>query len=368
MNLTSLFKRLFVISFCLNIIIFSASAKEPSADTTQQQGVPFTGLTQTLSNLLKTRNPAGFVLGSYEVFPEDLIEKDMASIFDCDSVISRYLDEAGDWATYDMLSYEMSRAIESRFHYDDGYLYVIVSSDTTAGGMYFNISISRGRPVSLPVVLHASDTSFSASFDTSVTAIFNADIDLFVNAAQAIADSQSRATRVRINTFTFEISSDPDNEEFSDYDFCNDESEDGDFSPWIQNPPETIPFNIGGTQYCAAVRCFALYAKTYWYLNPADALSDFEDEGFSHTLTFEQIEKGDFSWGQSHLSSLMADMVMIPADEDWDSIAVSENRVEFEYIVDDLFDENSLEQISLCCDFRIKDGVTLRNKKYRLRP
>jgi hypothetical protein len=357
---------LFLFMVCLFPGHVSAAGEEQLTDTTRNQGVKFEGLTKTLASLLKTRTPRSIFVGAYEFSLENLIDDDIAAVFDCDSMVIQYLSEAGDWATYGMLSYEMSHLIERRFEYNDGYLYVNVFSDTTADGMYFNISINRGKPVSLPVVLHASDTSFSTSFDTTCMVVFNADIDLFVNAALAIADSQSRATRVRINTFTFEISSNPD-EEISPYDCFNSESESAD-STLIQNPPRVIPFDIEGMPYCAAARCFSIFARSFWYLSPADAGDYVVDEEISPTLTFEQIEKGDFIWEESHYSSLEAILVMIPADEEWDSLAASERRVEFQYTVDDLFDQNSLEEISLCCDFYINEGVTVRNRKYVHKP
>jgi hypothetical protein len=366
MTILSLPRCLFLYLVCLFPGIASAAGENQFSDTTRNQRVKYEGLTKTLANLIKIRTPRSFVIGAYEISPERLIDDNIAAVFDCDSVISQYLSAAGDGATYGMLSYEMSRAIESRFIYDDGYLYVNVISDTTANGMYFNISLTRGKPVSLPVVLHASDTSFSTSFDTTCTVVFNTDIDLYVNAALAIADSQNRATQVRINNLTFEISSDPD-EEFPP-DCFDGEDESDDFSALIQNPPRFIPFDLDGKPYCAAARCFSMVAKTYWYLSPADASDDVVDEGLSHTLTFEQIENGNFRWSESHYSSLEADLIMLPIDEDWDSLSVSENRAEFQYVVDDLFSESSTEQISLCCNFWIGEGVTARNRKYVFKP
>jgi hypothetical protein len=356
-------KYLFLLVICLIPGVVSAGSIEQPSDTTRNQGMKFEGLTKTLANLLKNRTPQSIVVGAYEISLESLIDDDIAAVFNCDSVIMQYLSAAGDGATYGMLSYEMSRVIESRFIFEDGYLYVNVFSDTTADGMYFNISITRGKPVSLPVVLCASDTSFSTSFDTACTVVFNADIDLFVNTDLAIADSQSRATQVRINTFTVEISSNPE-KDFLDDDRCNSESESDDFSALMQNPSKVIPFDRDGKRYNAAALCFSIYAKSFWYLSPAGADYFVVDDGISHTLTFEQIEKGDFIWGESHYSSLDVVMVMIPAEEEWDSLPVSENRAKFQYAVDDLFDEKSLEQISFCCDFYIREGLTTRGKKY----
>ena len=58
---------------------------------------------------------------------------------------------------------------------------------------------------------------------------------------------------------------------------------------------------------------------------------------------------------------------MIPAEEPWDSLVFAEKSNEFSYSVDNLFDDEGLEQISLCCDYLVKDGVTVRNKKFVLK-
>jgi hypothetical protein len=379
---TSLF-RLSAISFLLVSGILQSSAKGQAPDTMQQPGVKFTGLTQTLTNLLKTRTQKSFILGEYEIFLEDLIDDDVSGVFDCDSVVIQYLSTTDVVPTYEGLTYEMSSFIESRFVYDDGYLYVNILADTTKDGMYFNISVTRGKPIRLPVVLQASDTSFSTSFDTTLTAVFNADIDLYVNVEMANAGEESRATRVRINTFSFEITTHPD-EDFTYIDCYDSEQEESeDFYELIGDSSKFIPFETGGIQYCAVPRCFSIYAKTYWYLNPddeehveyeegVDTELTFEqieyEEGVNPALTFEQIEKGAFRWDESHLGYVKADLLMLPADEEWDSLLLSKNHTEFQYIVDDLFDEFSLEQISLCCGIDVHNGVTVRNKKYVLKP
>lgn len=66
----------------------------------------------------------------------------------------QYLSDEEGNATYGML-YEMSRNIESRLTNEDRFLYVDVMSDTTASGMFFNITVTMTRPVSIPVVFNA---------------------------------------------------------------------------------------------------------------------------------------------------------------------------------------------------------------------
>jgi len=308
------------------------------------------------------------MLGDYEIFPEDLVDNDIAGLFNCDSAIIKYISEPGGEATYEMLAYEISRDIESRFVYEEGFLHVNAFSGETDEGMYVNISLTREKPVSIPVVLNASDSSFSTSFDTTCRVVFEASIDLFLDAGMALADSQSQAMQVRINTFTFEITSAPD-EDYTYEDCYGLELGPGDgYSSLVENPPVFIPFEIKGRQYTAAPRCFSLNAKTYWHLVPADPESYSYEEGESPVLTYEQIERGDFTWEHWPISSLKVNLVMLPAEEDWNTLEDSENTAEFEYIVDDLFDENSLEQISLCCNLWYVEGVTLRGKKHVLKP
>jgi len=361
--------RMFKTSLLILIFIIRSSCpvcgNDQLPDTTRSKGVPFTGLTKTLASLLNTRTPQTILLGTYEIDPEKLVDDDLGRVFDCDSVINRYLSDAEENVTYGMLSYEMSRTIESRFTNEDGFLYVNVMSDTTATGLFFNISVNMSSPAHIPVMFSASDSSFSTAFDTTCTLEFTADIDLFVDAGLALRDSASRATSLRVNTFTVELYSVPWDE--FEYHGCFDCSWDEiDCQDLSEDPQRLFSFIMDGKNYNATPECFILYAKTFWYLSPADAPGFMEDEQTAHTLTFEEIEKGEFIWEESHLSALESVIVMMPATERWDSLPVSENRGLFQYTVDDLFDRESLEQIWLHSDFTINENVSLRTGRYSL--
>jgi hypothetical protein len=341
------------------------SANDQLPDTTRNTGVPFTGLTKTLANLLKIRTPETILLGAYEIDPEKLIDDDLAEVFDCDSVIMQYLSDEEEIATYEMLSYEMRQTIESRLTNEESFLYVDVMSDTTASGMFFNITVNMSRPVSIPVVFNASDSSFYTAFDTTCTVEFNADIDLFVDAELALKDSASRATTIRINNFTTELYSVPW-DEFEYYECFDCDWDSINYSALTEDSLKVIPFIINDIPFNASEVCFVLYAKTFWYLSPSDPNSYFTDEGETPVLSFEQIEKGEFNWEKSHLSALETAMVMIPATGSRDSLEASENRAIFQYTVDDLFDRESLEQIGLHSDSYINEGATLRTSRYLL--
>ncbi len=354
--------RLFLTVLLLAHGVVSAAENLQPADTTRQQGVKYVGLTKTLTSLLNTRPSSTILLGANEISLENLVDDNIAAVFDCDSAAGVYLSEAGDEATYEMLAYEMSKMIESQFVYEDGYLYVNVLPEAYGDSMHFNISINRGLEIAVPVLFNASDSSFTTAFDTTCTLEFNADIDLFVDAGLAMQDPASRATSIRINTFTVELYTIPW-DDFVYYDCFDCDLDEIDYQALTEEPPGLFPFMIDGRQCNAAHRCFVLYAKSFWYLNPAEAPPYREDEETNPTLSFEQIEKGDFTWEEARLSALESVIVMLPADENWDSLPVSENRAIFQYTVDDLFDGESLEQIWLYSEIHIDEDVTLRRRK-----
>jgi hypothetical protein len=339
---------------------------EQLSEVSQRHGVKYDGLTGTLVNLLKTRTPENFVIGAYEISMEDLIDTDMASLFDCDSVINNYISEAGEEASYEMLSDVLKNRIEDRFAGDDGSLFVNVSSDTTADGLYINFSIFRDKQVSIPIVLNASDTSFSTSFDTTCIVKFESDIDLFINAGKVNSGSKNDGVRIRINKLTFDLTSGSEYEEHTGDSDCQDYGS-SDSAIFVPKPEKTIPFYLEGKKYSAAARCFSIYAISYWYLAPEGATDFVIDEGECYTLTYRQLEKGEFKWDNENLSSFSTNLIMIPAEEQWDSLAFAEKSNQFSYTVDNLFDESGLEQISLCCDYGVMEGVTARNKKYLLK-
>ena len=364
MKLISIHKLLVFFSI-IPFIIFGTGSK-PLHEITQRKEVKFAGLSKTLVHLLKTRTPKNFVIGAYEISMEDLIDADIATVFDCDSVIANYMSEADEAATYEMLSDVLKNRIYDRLASDDGSLFVNVSSDSTSDGLYINFSIFKDRSVSLPIILNASDTSFSTSFDTTCTVKFESDIDLFINAGKVNSGFTKDGVSIRINKLSFELTSGSDSEGLTDNIDCQD-YESGNSSRYVPKPQKTIPFYLAGKKYSAAARCFSIYAISYWYLTPPDATDFVIDEGQCHTLSYEQLEKGEFKWDNEYLSSFSTCLTMIPAEEKWDSLAFAEKSNGFTYTVDNLFDDNGLEQISLCCDNWIKDGVTARNKKFVLK-
>jgi hypothetical protein len=355
----------FLFFFIIPGFIFGPGSERPS-DVSQRHGVKYAGLTKTLDNLLKTRTPRNFVVGAYEISMEDLIDTDITSLFDCDSIINKYISEADEGASYGMLSDILKNRILERFKSNDGSLFINVNTDSTSDGMYINFSIFRDIPVTIPVVLNASDTSFSTSFDTTCTLKFESDIDLFINAGKVNSGSNGDGVGIRINKLSFELTSSDKDEGQTDDSDCQD-NESSDSSRYVPKPQKIIPFYLEDKKYSAAARCFSINAISYWYLTPPDATDFVIDEGLCYTLSYNQLEKGEFIWDNENLGSISTRFVMIPAEEPWESLVFAEKSNEFSYSVDNLFDDEGLEQISLCCDYGVNEGVTARNKKYILK-
>jgi hypothetical protein len=364
MKLSSIQKLLIYVYLIPCLILVTGAKQLP--EIPQKQNVKFVGLTKTLTNLLKTRTPKSFVIGAHEISMENLINKDITSLFDCDSVINNYLSTAGEGATYEMLSYELRNAISERFEGDDGTTFVIVNSDTISDGLFFNFSIYRDRPVSIPIVLNASDTSFSTSFDTTCTVKFEADIDIFLNTKKINKGSQGQGVGIRINKFIIELTSGSESDGQSDNTDCRNYDSD-DTSRYIPEPQKKIPFCLDGKKYSAAARCYSIYAISYWYLAPSDAKDFVIEEGQCYTLSYKQLEKGQFKWDNVNLSSFSTILTMIPSEERWDSLAFAEKSDEFSCFADNLFDSEGFEQLSFSGDYSLKDGVTVRNKKFVLK-
>lgn len=332
----------------------------------QKEDVKIVGLTKTLTNLLRTRTPKSFIIGDYEISMEDLIDTDITSLFDCDSTINSYLSEAGEEANYEMLSEVIRNRILDRFGSDEGNLFVNVSSDTTSEGFYFNISIFRDRPVAIPIVLNASDKSFSTSFDTTCTLKFESDIDIFINAGKVNSGLEGEGVQIRINMFSFKLTSDTEGEEQTDDgNYGNYES--GDSSGYVPKLKGIIPFYLEGKKYSAEASSLSIDAISYWYLTPLDA-TDFinEEEEACYTLSYKQLEEGQFKWDNPCSGSINVSLIMIPAEEKWDSHTFSEKRSEFSYFVDNIFDNEGMEQISLYEKNLqiINSDVTVRNRKF----
>ncbi len=357
----SSFPRLLV---CILIIPFLSwiAGSEDFTASRLEKGVEYSGLTRTIVSLLKTRTPGSIVIGSNEFSVEDLFSTDIASIFDCDSVISSYLTEAGENASYGILSDALRNSIMDRIKEEDGDMFVHISSDTIPGGMFFNFYVNICKPVTIPVMLAASDSSFSTSFDTICTAEFETDLDLFIDAGMVNSGKEKDGLSIRINRFSFELTSDPEAGDLAYENGCQDDESGGTFD-FTGEPEMVFPFFIEGNQFTATARCLSLYAKSYWYLSPEEENSFDIDEGESYTLTYGQLEKGDFQWDDVNLSSFRADLALMPAGEKWDSQSFAGKGNEFSYWADDLFSDDGNEQVYLCCNFEVSGLVTVRKSK-----
>jgi hypothetical protein len=176
---------------------------------------------------------------------------------------------------------------------------------------------------------------------------------------------QGEGVSIQINKFIFELASGSYSEEQMD-DCDYKDLENVDFSKYVQKPQKTMPFGIEGEKYCAAVNCLSIFARCYWYLTPEDAGDFTDDEEESHILTYQQLEKGKFRWECACPGWFVTSLVMIPSYELWDSVTFAEKSAVFFYNVDNISEDKGLEQIYLCCNYWVKDGVTARNKKYIL--
>jgi hypothetical protein len=136
-----------------------------------------------------------------------------------------------------------------------------------------------------------------------------------------------------------------------------------DIPKYLNMPQKTITFNIEGEKYSAATQDFKIFAFSYWYLTPEEATYFIENEDQCYTLTYEQLEKGKFKWDKEYHSSFKVDLTMIPEAEKWDSLTVTDQSREFYYNADNLFSDEGSEHISLCCNYSVKDGVTVQSKK-----
>lgn len=351
-----------VISVSLLIIILTAFPVQLSANT-KSKAIKYTGLTKTLGSLLSSRPVKSIHIGAWDIPPSKLFDADISRVFDCDSVIGRYLDEAGDDATYEMMADMMKTTIKERFKSEDGELFVSVTADTTSDGMYFKFEVLRVLPVHLPVILDASDGYFSTAFDTTCNAKFEADIDVYVNTGMALKDLRAKAVRIRINKYAVDLYTGSDPEYVSDDSGTRVPIEEAD-TPVASEPDYPVPFRIEEKHFSAGIGEFSVYASVSWYLSP-DGTSDFsDDDGNTFIVSCEQLEKGNYRWDVPCMSSMTLNMVMLPSGEKWDSVTIADNSSSFSYVVENLFDDSVPEDISLCCDYFVKEGVTARNRRF----
>jgi hypothetical protein len=84
MKLFSIQKLLIPVLLILCLICISGSIQFPEIPV--KQYVKFAGRTKTLVNLLKTNTPESSIIGAYVISLESMKERDIATLFVCDSV------------------------------------------------------------------------------------------------------------------------------------------------------------------------------------------------------------------------------------------------------------------------------------------
>jgi hypothetical protein len=354
--------RIAILVFVLTGFCCHADA-QCTQDGTTTQHVEYSGLTKSIVGLLRTRHPGNFVIGDYEIAIESLIDSDIAAVFDCDSAINQYITESGENASYGMLSDVIKNAIMGNFEQTDGSLFVIIESDTTTEGFYIHFAIESERPVSIPVSLNASDSSFSVSFDTTCIARFEAELELSFNPNKVNAGYPQEGIGIRINRFNFTVFSGSDS--YHETDDCETTLiSSADYLPFIG---KAVPFMLENKKYRAIPGCMKIYAQTYWYLEPTDSIYQGSEYDESPLLTYKTLQEGAFKWEYSYLGSFYADMLVLPDSGPLDSLTLSDSSNMFHYSSDNLFEDSGMEDISFSGDIDLKEGITARNRRYLLK-
>jgi hypothetical protein len=352
------------------IICFSVTSKSEGISQDYQKGqrpakkiTGKEGLTKTIETLLKTRNIKLFSIGETDMSVEDLFGIDIPKIFDCDSVIREYLDKTEGFAYYGSLSYAMEDKIRSEIEKDSLDISVSVSSDSTADGMYFNYDFYGTKSVTIPIILKASDNSFSTTFDTTCLVKFEANIDLFLNSKKILSGPTEKGIGIRINKYSFELTSQPSFEEGEENNEENNEEEDADTAFVYEWRKNKILFTIGNDIQEAVPEKVSIYVISNWYLSASKSANSINTEDEADILTYEQLKKEKFKWEVSNYGSINTELILIPLIDKGDSISVIEKENTFNYKSDDLFSDNNKDEISLCCNYSLKEGVNLKHKK-----
>ena len=321
------------------------------------------GVTQTIEALLKTRNIERFSIGETEISVEDLFGIDIPKIFVCDSAIREYLEEAEGFLYYGSLSNAMEEKIRSEIEEDSIEMFVYVNSDSTADGMYFNYDLYGTKPVTIPIILKASDNSFSTSFDTTCMAKFEANIDLFLNSKKILSGPTGKGIGIRINKYSFELTSQPSFEGEEENYEDNNEEEYADTSIVYEGRENKILFTLGNEILEAVPERVSISIISNWYLSASKSANSNDSEEEADILTYEQLKKGNFKWEVSNYGSINTGLILIPLIDKGDSISVIEKENTFNYKSNDLFSDDTNDEISLCCNYSLKEGVKLKHKK-----
>jgi len=261
-----------ILLLCLLLCGSAVFTEQP--DNTYSKKIPFNGLTGTITDLLGSKPNARIPVGSCYINPDEIVEKSIDTIYDCDEMVNKYLT-GNDECYYGQLAEIIKEKINNNVLDKTACVYVIADASEESNVSTISIAVNYSKNAILPVYIDTISSELKVSFAIPCTIEYNVSFIIEVDSDKVNDDDKLRGTSIGVESYTINI-----------------KPYEGDW-----NCAATIVYN--NTIYELSLQEYTINAYINWML-----LDNNEYNGETPQITYEQLSTGDYKWDIGSISYL----------------------------------------------------------------
>lgn len=186
------------------ILLSSIFLFSEEQDALYSKKIPFNGLTGTITDLLASRPKAKIPLGSFYINPDDIVEKNIYRIYDCDDLVNKYLTE-NDECYYGELAEIIKESISNNVSDKTACVYVIADASEENNAVTINIAINYSKNVILPVYIDTITSELKVSFTIPCTIEYNVSLNIEIDSNKINNDDRLEGISIALESYSINI-------------------------------------------------------------------------------------------------------------------------------------------------------------------
>lgn len=265
--------------------------------------VPFSGLTNSIGEILRARPAASAVIDSLSFSFDRILDGALPRSFDCDAELGEYLNQEGP-LYYEAFAEIIKQALYENIRAEGSGAVVLVSaSEEDAGITYISIEIQSESAVLLPVYVETEDGKLSYSFAIPCDLVCALSVGIRVDSALAMNGGPGAGVFIDVERLSVRVSR-PEAEV------------DGEGDAGIVGERLPAVALLGGDVLVASVPDAFVELSCEWTLRGESDGDEEFDEGKPRWIPYERIASGEYEWA---MWAAQAIAYTIEADVDPDS-------------------------------------------------
>jgi hypothetical protein len=258
----------------LGLLLCCGTAFPEQQSINDSKAIPFNGLTGTITALLGSKPKARIQLGSYSISPDEIVEKSINQIFDCDNPVNKYLTE-NDECYYGQLAEIIKEKINDNVMDKTARVYIIVDASEDSNIATISIAVNYSKNAILPVYVDSINSELKVSLAIPCTIEYSASLTIEVDSDRVNNDENLKGISIGVDNYEISIKSYEDD--------------------W--NYAATMVYN--DILYELPLQEHSINAYFDWML--------LDNKGYDEErprITYEQLSKGDYRWESESISNI----------------------------------------------------------------